>query len=74
MRTEIGWRVLLNESKGKTSRLIFSGYKYRSLIDITIQSEKVDKIISAVLSSSWNAEQLMAFLDLESHNICREAL
>jgi hypothetical protein len=69
MRAESDWRVLLNESKENKSRIIFSGHKHRSLIDITMQSEKVDKIISAVLTSDWNAEQLMAFLDLESQRI-----
>lgn len=69
MRAESDWRVLLNESKENKSRIIFSGHKQRSLIDITMQSEKVDKIINAVLTNEWRAEQLIAFLDLESQKI-----
>ena len=65
MKTEDGWRVLLNEAKGTQSRIIFSNHK-RSLVDITIPSGKVDKIINTVLSSEWNTEQLIVFLNLES--------
>ena len=69
MRAKNAWRVLLNESKENKSRIIFSGHTHRSLIDITMQSEKADIIISTVLSSNWNAEQLMTFLNLESQKI-----
>jgi hypothetical protein len=67
MKTEDGWRVLLNEGRGTQSRVIFSDHT-RSLIDITIPSEKVDKIIRTVLSSDWNADQLVAFLNWESQS------
>jgi len=77
MGTAGNWRLLLNERKGKSSRLIFMGYKHRSLIDITIEShepQKVEGIIGAVLTSTWNPEQLIAFLDLESEKVYQEAL
>jgi hypothetical protein len=74
MGTEGSWRLLLNERKGKSSRLIFTGRKNRSLIDITVDSTQAETIIPAVLKSDWNSEQLMAFLNRESEKIYREAL
>lgn len=69
MEKEGSWRVFFNEHGDENSRLIFSGYKHRHLIDITIQSQSVDHIVNAVLSSNWNAEQVMDFLNFESERI-----
>lgn len=68
------WRILLNDYKGRNSRLIFTGCKHKRLIDITIQSRNVDNIINTVLASSWNAEQVIAFLNAESEKVLREVL
>lgn len=72
MEGEGHWRVLLNEGKGKMSRLIFSNRRY--LVDITIQSQKVGRVIHNVLSNRWNREQLVNFLHSESEQVLQEAL
>ncbi|MDR3591398.1 MAG: hypothetical protein P4N41_17220 [Negativicutes bacterium] len=74
MGTEGSWRLLLNERKGKNSRLIFTGRKNRSLIDITVDSQQAEEIIPTVLNSNWNSEQLITFLNRESEKIFQEAL
>ncbi|VBB06489.1 Hypothetical protein LUCI_1722 [Lucifera butyrica] len=74
MEIEDSWRVLLNEQDEKFSRLIFTGCKCRRLIDITIQSQNVNTIISAVLTSNWSTEQLMDFLNLESARVFKTAI
>jgi hypothetical protein len=74
MGTEGSWRLLLNERKGRNSRLIFTGCKQRSLIDITVDSHQAEAIIGTVLTSNWNSEQLITFLDSESEKLYREAL
>ncbi|MDR3564070.1 MAG: hypothetical protein P4N59_21895 [Negativicutes bacterium] len=74
MKIDGSWRVILNECKGKNSRIIFSGRRQRSLIDITIQSEKADQIIDIVQKSDWNSEQLIVFLDSQTEKIFQEAL
>jgi len=68
------WRLLLNECKGKNSRLIFSNYLIRCRLDVTIQSQNVDRVIHKVLSNNWNGEQLQKYLYAESDDLYREAL
>jgi hypothetical protein len=66
------WRILLNECKGKMSRLIFSNR--RCLVDITLQSQNVGRVVHNVLSNHWNSDQLVTFLHSESDKVLREAL
>ena len=73
METEDRWQVLLNQRNDKYSRLIFAGYKHRRLIDIAIQSMSVDNIVNAVLTSNWNAEQVIEFLNSEAEKVRQEA-
>jgi hypothetical protein len=66
------WRILLNECKGKMSRLIFTNR--RCLVDITIQSQNVGRVVHNVLTRPWNSDQLITFLNSESDKVLREAL
>jgi hypothetical protein len=74
MDTASNWRLLLNERRGNSSRLMFTGRRHRSLIDITVDSKQADEIIGVVLTSDWNSQQLIAFLNLESEKVYQEAL
>jgi len=73
MEIKKNWRLLLNEHKDENSLLIFSGYNHRYLINITIQSKNVDHIINAVLTSNWNAEKVINFLNSESEKILQQS-
>ena len=74
MESDNCWRVLLNEYQGKFSRLILSNYHFRCRIDVTIQSQNVDRVVHKVLSNNWNGEQLQRFLRTETDSLYREAL
>ncbi|MDR3562708.1 MAG: hypothetical protein P4N59_14910 [Negativicutes bacterium] len=72
MEQEGNWRLLMNEGKGKMSRLIFSNR--RCLIDTIVQSQNAARVVHNVLANSWNRDQLMVFLRGESEQVVQEAL
>ncbi|MDR3592925.1 MAG: hypothetical protein P4N41_24970 [Negativicutes bacterium] len=72
MNGEAHWRILLNECKGSMSRLIFTNR--RCLVDITIKSQNVGRVVHNVLCNSWSSDQLMTFLHSEADQVLREAL
>ena len=69
MDIEGNWQLVLNDSRGNKTRLMFSSCFARYLIDITIDSRIAGRIINEVLTNLSTREQLISFLNNESGKV-----
>ncbi|MBP2654424.1 MAG: hypothetical protein H6Q73_1993 [Firmicutes bacterium] len=69
MDIEGNWQLVLNESRGNKTRLMFSSCFARYLIDITIDSRIAGRVINKVVNTLCTREQLMSFLNNEASQV-----
>ncbi|MBP2625315.1 MAG: hypothetical protein H6Q68_26 [Firmicutes bacterium] len=69
MNKGFSWKLLLNHTNVAGSRLLFTNFDGRHLIDITMNPIVANKVIDEVLERDWEKDDLIDYLDLMSGNI-----